>query len=278
LCRVEQGRQRIVQKRKPIFLYGKYNSTARKPRTPPRSRPYSWRCSRCCGSGRQSCWGCCFLAVYHARRRGAGTWTFVLIMPARTISGRQTAERFQFRFRRGLGRRLQRGLLAQRRVVYAEMCARHRCVAEGNVPRFLERTWHAARGGEGESGGKGCSWAGWGGHFRPEGIQRSTPRPDDFDDFWAAKIKELNAWPINPVLEPGPVSEAARWIISKSRWMASAAQRFMVRLVRPKREAEIPCAAHRAVGRGLCAGHMVGNPARGRRVSRVEHLRPRPAD
>ena len=40
--------------------------------------------------------------------------------------------------------------------------------------------------------------------FSPEGIQRSAPRPDDFEEFWAAKIKELNSMPVNPVLEPGP--------------------------------------------------------------------------
>jgi cephalosporin-C deacetylase-like acetyl esterase len=35
----------------------------------------------------------------------------------------------------------------------------------------------------------------------PEKIVPSAPRPDDFDDFWAAKIKELEAVPANPQLE-----------------------------------------------------------------------------
>ena len=39
--------------------------------------------------------------------------------------------------------------------------------------------------------------------FAPEKIAPSAPPPDDFDAFWAAKIKELSAAPMNPVLEPG---------------------------------------------------------------------------
>lgn len=39
--------------------------------------------------------------------------------------------------------------------------------------------------------------------FEPWGIKRSSPRPDDFDAFWNAKIKELAATPIHPVLEAG---------------------------------------------------------------------------
>jgi cephalosporin-C deacetylase-like acetyl esterase len=35
----------------------------------------------------------------------------------------------------------------------------------------------------------------------PEKIQPSMPRPDDFDAFWAAKIKELDKIPINPQAE-----------------------------------------------------------------------------
>ena len=39
--------------------------------------------------------------------------------------------------------------------------------------------------------------------FAPGKIAPSMPRPDDFDAFWAAKIKELSAVPMNPVLEAG---------------------------------------------------------------------------
>jgi cephalosporin-C deacetylase-like acetyl esterase len=35
----------------------------------------------------------------------------------------------------------------------------------------------------------------------PEKIETSAPRPDDFDEFWAAKINELEAVPANPQLE-----------------------------------------------------------------------------
>jgi cephalosporin-C deacetylase len=35
----------------------------------------------------------------------------------------------------------------------------------------------------------------------PEKIVPSAPRPDDFDDFWAAKIRELEAVPANPQME-----------------------------------------------------------------------------
>lgn len=39
--------------------------------------------------------------------------------------------------------------------------------------------------------------------FSPEDIKRSSPRPDDFDAFWNAKIKEFASTPIHPVLEAG---------------------------------------------------------------------------
>jgi cephalosporin-C deacetylase-like acetyl esterase len=37
----------------------------------------------------------------------------------------------------------------------------------------------------------------------PDKIVPSAPRPDDFDEFWAAKTKELEAVPANPELEKG---------------------------------------------------------------------------
>ncbi len=37
----------------------------------------------------------------------------------------------------------------------------------------------------------------------PWKIQPSAPRPTDFDEFWDAKVKELEAVPANPKLEPG---------------------------------------------------------------------------
>jgi cephalosporin-C deacetylase len=75
--------------------------------------------------------------------------------------------------------------------------------------------------------------------FSPEGIRRSAPRPDDFDAFWAAKIKELNATPANPVLEPGlsvkPEAEYFKITMDGFRGTKIHGQ-----LVRPKREGKFP--------------------------------------
>jgi cephalosporin-C deacetylase len=43
--------------------------------------------------------------------------------------------------------------------------------------------------------------------FSLEGIKPSAPKPDDFDAFWAGKIKELAATPINAVLTPADSSK-----------------------------------------------------------------------
>ena len=37
----------------------------------------------------------------------------------------------------------------------------------------------------------------------PDQLRPSEPRPDDFDAFWASKLKLLNAVPANPVVTPG---------------------------------------------------------------------------
>ena len=42
----------------------------------------------------------------------------------------------------------------------------------------------------------------------PEAIQPALPRPDDFDAFWADKLKELAAVPANAKLEPGDSGRA----------------------------------------------------------------------
>ena len=41
--------------------------------------------------------------------------------------------------------------------------------------------------------------------IEPEKIQRSEPRPADFDRFWARKIKELHAVPENAKFTPRPI-------------------------------------------------------------------------
>ncbi len=38
---------------------------------------------------------------------------------------------------------------------------------------------------------------------RLENLERSAPRPPDFDDFWNAKLRELDKTPMNPILGPG---------------------------------------------------------------------------
>jgi cephalosporin-C deacetylase-like acetyl esterase len=75
--------------------------------------------------------------------------------------------------------------------------------------------------------------------FSLEGIQRSAPRPDDFDDFWAAKIKELNAAPVNPVLEPGP-SVKPETDYFKVTMDGFRGTKIHGQLVRPKREGKFP--------------------------------------
>jgi cephalosporin-C deacetylase len=75
--------------------------------------------------------------------------------------------------------------------------------------------------------------------FSPEGIQRSAPRPEDFDAFWAAKIKELNGAPINAVLEPG---ESVKPGIEYSKILMDGFRGTKIhgQLVRPKRDGKFP--------------------------------------
>jgi cephalosporin-C deacetylase-like acetyl esterase len=75
--------------------------------------------------------------------------------------------------------------------------------------------------------------------FSLEGIQRSAPRPDDFDDFWGAKIKELNASPANPVLEPGP-SVKPETDYFKVTMDGFRGTKIHGQLVRPKRGEKFP--------------------------------------
>lgn len=42
----------------------------------------------------------------------------------------------------------------------------------------------------------------------PEEIRPALPRPDDFDAFWAAKLKELATVPMNPRLDPADCGQA----------------------------------------------------------------------
>jgi cephalosporin-C deacetylase-like acetyl esterase len=75
--------------------------------------------------------------------------------------------------------------------------------------------------------------------FSPEGIQRSAPRPEDFDAFWAAKIKELNEPPINASLEAGEAvkSETEYFKITMDGFRGT---KIHGQLVRPKQEGKFP--------------------------------------
>jgi cephalosporin-C deacetylase-like acetyl esterase len=57
-----------------------------------------------------------------------------------------------------------------------------------------------ADGGRGRGFGQGRTLAG--AMVAPEKLQPSRPRPEDFDAWWDAKIKQLNVIPANPQLEP----------------------------------------------------------------------------
>jgi len=50
-------------------------------------------------------------------------------------------------------------------------------------------------------GGQPCAVAG--AAVAPTQLQPSVPRPADFDEFWAAKLKRLDAVPVNALLTPG---------------------------------------------------------------------------
>ncbi|HEY7087887.1 MAG TPA: acetylxylan esterase [Tepidisphaeraceae bacterium] len=54
------------------------------------------------------------------------------------------------------------------------------------------------------TGSDGKEYRGVGGAIaQPDAIKPSSPRPDDFDSFWDAKLKELASVPPNPVLQAG---------------------------------------------------------------------------
>ncbi len=75
--------------------------------------------------------------------------------------------------------------------------------------------------------------------FSIEGIKRSAPRPDDFDEFWAGKIKELNSAPINPVVETGD-SGKADVTYSKITMDGFRNSKIHGQLARPKRDGKFP--------------------------------------
>ncbi len=75
--------------------------------------------------------------------------------------------------------------------------------------------------------------------FSLEGIPRSAPRPDDFDEFWAEKVRELNAAPMNAILEPAasvePLADYYKIQLDGFRGTKIHGQ-----LMRPRREGKFP--------------------------------------
>ncbi len=73
----------------------------------------------------------------------------------------------------------------------------------------------------------------------PARILPSAPRPDDFDEFWAAKLKELAAIPANPRLEALPANKPGvqYWHIQMDNIKGSTIQG---QLARPEAGAKFP--------------------------------------
>lgn len=75
--------------------------------------------------------------------------------------------------------------------------------------------------------------------FSLEGIQPSAPRPADFDEFWAAKIKELNASPVHAVLVKGD-SGKENLEYAKITMEGFRNTKIQGQLARPKRAGKFP--------------------------------------
>ena len=72
----------------------------------------------------------------------------------------------------------------------------------------------------------------------PQKLQPSVPRPADFDSFWDAKLRALNATPINPVLTPTATTAAGVELFTvKLDSLGSHVQGY---LARPAREGKFP--------------------------------------
>jgi cephalosporin-C deacetylase len=72
----------------------------------------------------------------------------------------------------------------------------------------------------------------------PELIQPSAPRPADFDDFWAAKLKAQSAIPMNPVLRP--VASNVPGVEMNAVKVDSLGSQMHGYIVRPQREGKFP--------------------------------------
>ena len=91
---------------------------------------------------------------------------------------------------------------------------------------------------QGKAGDKSLRAMG-GAVFDPTAVTVSSPAPDDFDAFWADKIKELQAVPMNATLEPG---EAGKEGVDyfKVQMDNIRGSRLYAQLAKPKKEGKFP--------------------------------------
>jgi cephalosporin-C deacetylase len=81
-------------------------------------------------------------------------------------------------------------------------------------------------------------YASLGAAVAPDRIQPSVPRPVDFDDFWASKLKAQREIPLNPVLRPvASTVPGVEMSAVKVDSLGSAMQGY---LIKPQREGKFP--------------------------------------
>ena len=73
----------------------------------------------------------------------------------------------------------------------------------------------------------------------PDKITPASPRPDDFDQFWSGKLKELAAIPPNAQLEPAEAASQTS-TTGKSRSTTSMARTFTANWLAPKTATNSP--------------------------------------
>jgi cephalosporin-C deacetylase len=72
----------------------------------------------------------------------------------------------------------------------------------------------------------------------PDRMQPSVPRPADFDDFWASKLKALREIPMNPVLTP--VASDVAGIEMSAVKVDSLGSQMQGYLIKPQGEGKFP--------------------------------------
>ena len=94
------------------------------------------------------------------------------------------------------------------------------------------------RGNRGGRGGRGGDGMTVGAAVAPTQIQPSVPKPADFDEFWAAKIKLLDSVPVNPVLTP--VSNAPEGMEFDTIKLDSVGSHVQGYFAKPNKEGKFP--------------------------------------